>query len=70
MGYRKDIKAEEEDSGLEYFIPHYAVLKPDSTTTKLGVVFDASCSTDTGVSSNDVLMPVVQDDLLSILQRF
>ncbi|XP_062703843.1 uncharacterized protein LOC134286271 [Aedes albopictus] len=72
MGHMKEIKAEEEESGLEYYIPHHAVLKPDSTTTKLRVVFDASCPTDTGVSLNDVLMvgPVVQDDLRSILLRF
>jgi len=25
-----------------YFIPHHCVLKPDSSTTKLRVVFDAS----------------------------
>ncbi|XP_062557800.1 uncharacterized protein LOC134222655 [Armigeres subalbatus] len=55
-----------------YFLPHHAVLKPDSTTTKLRVVFDASCKTSTGVSLNDALMtgPVVQDDLMSIQLRF
>ncbi|XP_058816978.1 uncharacterized protein LOC131680277 [Topomyia yanbarensis] len=56
----------ETSSGIEYYLPHHAVLKPDSTTTKLRVVFDASCKTSTGVSLNDALMvgPVVQDDLL------
>ncbi|XP_075156328.1 uncharacterized protein LOC142229633 [Haematobia irritans] len=29
----------------KYFIPHHCVLKPDSTTTKLRVVFDASAKT-------------------------
>ncbi|XP_058456828.1 uncharacterized protein LOC131434190 [Malaya genurostris] len=55
-----------------YYLPHHAVLKPDSTTTKLRVVFDASCRTSTGVSLNDGLMvgPVVQEDLLSIVLRF
>jgi hypothetical protein len=28
-----------------YFIPHHYVLKPDSTATKLRVVFDASSKT-------------------------
>ncbi|XP_055613760.1 uncharacterized protein LOC129760181 [Uranotaenia lowii] len=48
------------------------VLKPESTTTKLRVVFDASCRTSTGVSLNDALMvgPTVQNDLLSIILRF
>ncbi|XP_055589427.1 uncharacterized protein LOC129741706 [Uranotaenia lowii] len=57
---------------ISYYLPHHAVLKPDSTTTKLRVVFDASCRTSTGVSLNDGLMvgPVVQNDLLSIILRF
>ncbi|XP_065079415.1 uncharacterized protein LOC135702313 [Ochlerotatus camptorhynchus] len=57
---------------VAYFLPHHAVIKPDSTTTKLRVVFDASCATTTRVSLNDVLMvgPVVQEDLNSITLRF
>ncbi|XP_053681573.1 uncharacterized protein LOC128732351 [Sabethes cyaneus] len=49
-----------------YYLPHHCVVRPDSITTKLRVVFDASCPTDTGVSLNDVRMvgPQVQDDLL------
>ncbi|XP_062541616.1 uncharacterized protein LOC134209639 [Armigeres subalbatus] len=55
-----------------YYLPHHCVVRPDSTTTKLRVVFDASCSTDTGMSLNDALMvdPQVQDDLVSIILRF
>ncbi|XP_055604591.1 uncharacterized protein LOC129752834 [Uranotaenia lowii] len=55
-----------------YYLPHHEVLKPESTTTKLRVVFDASCRTSTGVSLNDALIvgPTVQNDLLSIILRF
>lgn len=55
-----------------YFMPHRCVLRPDSSTTKLRVVFDASCRTSTNTSLNDILMigPVIQNDLFSILSRF
>ncbi|XP_058820716.1 uncharacterized protein LOC131682920 [Topomyia yanbarensis] len=55
-----------------YYLPHHCVVRPESVTTKLRVVFDASCATDTGISLNDALMvgPVVQDDLISITLRF
>lgn len=55
-----------------YFIPHHCVLKPTSSTTKLRVVFDASCKTSNGLSLNDILLPgpKVQEDLFVILLRF
>jgi hypothetical protein len=55
-----------------YYIPHHAVFKPDSTTTKLRVVFDASAKTNTGVSLNELLYkgPTVQPDLFDIVLRF
>jgi len=55
-----------------YFVPHHCVLKPDSSTTKLRVVFDASAKTSTGLSLNDILHkgPTVQSELFSILLRF
>lgn len=54
-----------------YFIPHQPAFKPDSLTTKLRVVFDASAKTDNN-SLNDVLLPGpnLQSELLHILLRF
>ncbi|XP_062540830.1 uncharacterized protein LOC134208888 [Armigeres subalbatus] len=73
MGHMEEVIGDEEDAALpQYFIPHHCVIKPDSTTTKLRVVFDASCATSTGVSLNNALMvgPTVQDDIISIVLRF
>ncbi|XP_012228825.2 uncharacterized protein [Linepithema humile] len=64
-----------EDSELTepgYYLPHHPVIKDTSLTTKLRVIFDASCKTSTGYSLNDVLMvgPVLQPDILDIILRF
>ncbi|XP_070068163.1 uncharacterized protein [Drosophila takahashii] len=55
-----------------FYIPHHCVLKPSSTSTKLRVVFDASCQTTSQKSLNDLLMvgPTIQPDLYTSLLRF
>ncbi|XP_076375571.1 uncharacterized protein LOC143258910 [Megalopta genalis] len=55
-----------------FFLPHHAVVKETSMTTKLRVVFDGSAKTDTGVSLNETLMvgPTIQEDLFSHILRF
>ncbi|XP_055589123.1 uncharacterized protein LOC129741423 [Uranotaenia lowii] len=76
MGHMKEVTEKNYQNqncqNVVYYLPHHAVLKPDSTTTKLRVVFDASCRTSTGISLNDGLMvgPTIQNDLLSIILRF
>jgi len=55
-----------------FFSPHHGVLREDSTTTKLRVVFNSSFPSSSGHSYNSLQMvgPTVQEDLLSILIRF
>lgn len=62
----------EDPNEIAYYMPHHGVLKEDAKSTKLRVVFYASCKTYSGLSLNDFMMvgPVVQDDLTSILLRF
>jgi tRNA U34 2-thiouridine synthase MnmA/TrmU len=53
-------------------MPHHFVIKPDSTTTKLRVVFDTSAKTSIGLSLNDALKvgATVQQELFEIIVRF
>ncbi|XP_066596913.1 uncharacterized protein [Prorops nasuta] len=56
----------------KYYMPHHAVIKENSNTTRVRVVFDASAKTDRGFSLNGILMtgPTIQDKLFLHLLRF
>ena len=55
-----------------YYLPMHAVFKASSSSSKIRVVFDASCKTTTDVSLNDVLGagPTLHPNLDQILIRF
>ncbi|XP_065088020.1 uncharacterized protein LOC135709555 [Ochlerotatus camptorhynchus] len=71
LGHMKRIDESEAASGLAYFLPHHPVIREDSSTTKVRVVFDASCKSVSGVSFNDAMLvgPIVQEDLRAITMR-
>lgn len=73
LGHMEKISSDSSHNELEsYYLPHHAVCRDSSLTTKLRVVFDASCQSSTGQSLNDVLLkgPCIQQDLICILTRF
>jgi len=71
LGHMTTVKPQEPKQPC-YFLPHLAVIKNTSTTTKTRVVFDGSAKTSNGLSLNDILQvgPIVQPDLYSIVLRF
>lgn len=70
MGLTQEIQ--EDNEGPNYYLPHHAVVKQSSVTTRLRIVFDAGMKTDTGLALNDTQYsgPVIQQDLFSIILRF
>lgn len=71
LGHMREINLENvADNG--YFLPHHAVIKNTSLTTRCRVVFDASARSSSGLSLNDVQYcgPTLQQDVFSILLRF
>ncbi|XP_053682304.1 uncharacterized protein LOC128732893 [Sabethes cyaneus] len=70
-GYASYIAPAKDPEKIVY-LPHHGVLKEDSSTTKLRVVFNASQKSTNGLALNDILMtgPVVQDTLYNIFLNF
>ncbi|XP_011687443.1 PREDICTED: uncharacterized protein LOC105449757 [Wasmannia auropunctata] len=71
LKHMSEISTDKIKDKFAYYIPHHAVTKEDSITTKLRVVFDASCKTTSGRSLNEFLKvgPNLQEDLFDIVMR-
>ncbi|XP_062713201.1 uncharacterized protein LOC134290160 [Aedes albopictus] len=71
LGHMERVTNPDDASIPSFHLPHHAVIREDSSTTKVRVVFDASCKSATGPSLNDAQMvgPIVQEDLRSIIMR-
>lgn len=72
LGHMIEVKQKDIPKSGHYFLPHHAVIKEASSTTKLRVVFDASFRTSNGVSLNDQLMigPSLQNNVTDIILRW
>jgi len=55
-----------------FYLPMHGVVKPDRTTTKLRIVFDASAKSRSGASLNDRLLigPTVYPPISDIILKF
>ncbi|KAJ8963810.1 hypothetical protein NQ317_000592 [Molorchus minor] len=69
-GYMEEVEPTSDSSC--YYIPHSYVFRPDSLSTRLRVVMDASAKDAAGKSLNDCLYigPKLQQDIFSLLLVF
>lgn len=69
LGHMEQVKASTRGQENCFYLPHHGVFKPESLTTKLRVVFNASCPTSNGKSLNDCLYvgPILQKDIVSLV---
>ncbi|KYN24375.1 hypothetical protein ALC57_04022 [Trachymyrmex cornetzi] len=65
-------KKDSHNENIAHYLPHHCVIRTESLTTKVRVIFDASAVTDNNISLNDIQLvgPALQDDLFAILLRF
>lgn len=72
LGHMRQISDPNNNEHKAFYLPHHCVFKVSAESSKIRVVFDASCKSSTGVLLNDALLtgPVIQQDFMSILMRF
>lgn len=72
LGHMRLVPEEDKPRFSPVYIPHHAVLRLSSSSTKLRVVFNASCKSSNGTSLNEFLLicPKLQQDLPAILLRW
>ncbi|GFY25186.1 uncharacterized protein TNCV_2483071 [Trichonephila clavipes] len=72
LGHMKEVVAEHDNSEVAYYMPHHGVLRPEKSTTKLRVVFNATNPTSNGLSLNSIQYNggLAQNDLFTIMIKF
>ncbi|XP_035215539.1 uncharacterized protein LOC118189100 [Stegodyphus dumicola] len=55
-----------------YYMPHRAVISPDKGTSRVRIVFDASCKEEITISLNDLLQvgPNLNPNILDVILKF
>ncbi|XP_058987604.1 uncharacterized protein LOC131806835 [Musca domestica] len=71
LGHMAEVTQDEEQS-MSFYLPHHAVIKPESSSTKVRVVFNASSKSSSGLSLNYTLYPgpILQNDLMLLIIRW
>ncbi|XP_035227314.1 uncharacterized protein LOC118199533 [Stegodyphus dumicola] len=71
LGHMEPVRSSESPSQA-YYMPHHAVIKESSSTSKIRVVFNATSKSSSGLSINDILMtgPRIQQELFPVLVKF
>lgn len=72
LGHMKECSQNDDLVEEKFYLPHHAVFKESSTTTKMRIVFDGSAKTSSGVSLNEIFLtgPKLQQSLFHILIRW
>ena len=74
QGHAQQVTTQEMEMPTQqtYYLPMHSVFKQSSTSTKMRIVFDASCPSSSGASLNDLLAvgPTLHPNLDRILIRF
>ena len=70
-GYIRQVPSDEPKPECEWLLPHFPVVRPDKSITKVRIVFDASATCE-GKSLNTESLPgpKLQSDIVDILVKF
>lgn len=69
LGHMLPVTSSDKETSAAYYLPHHGVLRKQSSTTKLRVVFNGSSKSSSGLSLNDILHcgAKLQRDITDIL---
>ncbi|XP_072948468.1 uncharacterized protein [Epargyreus clarus] len=72
LDHMEIVPTSEIENPKSIYLPHHAVVKEDRETTKVRIVFDASCKGGNNVSLNDQLLvgPTLQPELRHIIMQW